>query len=202
MKHLLHLRSPLFVGILETTEIHDMNFTSFFGWVISWPQQLRHPGHGGWTGERSNHLGWRITQRRPWTWAQCAESQDNVQSGGQQGMPRWPSRESRESRGPVVGWKQLETTNNWCLFFSRSQMLELFATAFLMSGQGKTLNNFLRSLFLHINFLKSLEASASARRMEAWILHRNDACKLGWVVRLLIDRCENDKIGVIFEDTD
>ena len=60
---------------------HEL-YIFFFGWVISWPQQLRHPGHGGWTGARSNHQGWRITQRRPWTWAQCAESQDNVQSGG------------------------------------------------------------------------------------------------------------------------
>lgn len=103
-------------------------------------------------------------------------------------------------KGPVVGWKQLETTNNWCSFFSRSQMLELFATAFLMSGQGKKLNNFLRSLFLHINFFK---VSRLLPALDAWRREkpRNDACKLGWVVRLLIDRCENDKIGVI-EDAD
>ena len=108
MKHLLHLRSPLFVGILETTEIHDMNFTSFF-WM-------------------SYFMTSTITSSRP-RWL----NRGKIQPSGMTNHPKAPLNLSAMCRepgqcpvrgpwgcqgghfvrkGPVVGWKQLETTNN------------------------------------------------------------------------------------------
>ena len=140
-----------FVAILETTEIHDMNFTSFL-------DELFHdmtstitffPGYGGWAGATSNHLGWRITQRRPWTWAQCAESQDNVQSGGPQ-----------DAKVAILGlgfrwegssWKQPKLMH---MFWILSSLLELRSLDIIVGPRKKSWIVFWGPLFLHIFFFE------------------------------------------------
>lgn len=90
MKHLLHLRSPLFVGILETTEIHDMNFTSFF------LDELFHDLNNYVIPATVVEQGQDPTIRDDESPKGALELERNVQrartmsSLGALGMPRWP----------------------------------------------------------------------------------------------------------------